>query len=261
MGQEARAQRSARRGHGDKAGKMRRRAFLYGAGAAAVAGLAGWQLWPNRPRSGTPSPSIATLELLGDYGQVPPFTLTERSGRRVTRDDLSGLVWVLDFIYTECNETCPTQSLQFARLEREFSDAADLRLVSITVDPVHDTPEVLSRYAERYGTSDRWWFLTGEKREIYCLAREGFRLGIVDPAAADQPACGHAVRLGPTAARASHGSGGLIMHSARFVLVDRRGHIRAYHSATDTESLARLRTNLDRIFGHASRGSKDTGRG
>jgi hypothetical protein len=74
----------------------------------------------------------------------------------VTRDDLRGRVWVADFIYTECTETCPTQSLQFAQLQREFQDAADLRLVSITVDPVHDTPEVLRRYAERYGATDRW---------------------------------------------------------------------------------------------------------
>ncbi|HXG02703.1 MAG TPA: SCO family protein, partial [Candidatus Binatia bacterium] len=65
------------------------------------------------------------LEQLGRYGEVPPFSLTERSGRRVTRDDLRGTVWVVDFIYTECTDTCPTQSLELARLQREFAEAPD----------------------------------------------------------------------------------------------------------------------------------------
>lgn len=128
--------------------------------------------------------------------------------------------------------------------------------MSITVDPVHDTPPVLRGYAERYGAGDRWWFLTGDKREIYCLAQQGFRLGVSDPAAADRPACGQSVGLGPAAAWASHGSGGLIMHSARVVLVDRRGQIRAYHLATEPDSMAHLRTNLRQLLAATSREKK-----
>ncbi len=220
-----------------------------GAGVALVASAAAaW--WASRAAS--PS-AEATLETLGTYGAVPPFTLTERSGRRVTVDDLRGRVWVADFIYTECTETCPTQSLQFAQLQREFWDAADLRLVSITVDPVHDTPEVLRRYAERYGATDRWWFLTGDTRDIYCLAQQGFRLAVVDPAAAAPPSCGPTLGLGPARAWASHGSRGLVMHSARAVLVDRTGQIRAYHLATDEASMARLRANLRRLLAEPAR--------
>ena len=203
--------------------------------------------WTVRP--GGTEPDGTSLERLDDYGAVPPFTLTERSGRQVTREDLRGLVWVADFIYTECTDTCPTQSLQLARLQEEFAAGADLRLVSITVDPTHDTPEVLRRYAERYGATDRWWFLTGDKREIYCLAQEGFRLSVVDPSAPAQPTCDRAFRLGPAAARANHGGKGLVMHSARFVLVDRGGHIRAYHLITDPNSMARLRANLRQLLG------------
>jgi cytochrome oxidase Cu insertion factor (SCO1/SenC/PrrC family) len=113
--------------------------------AAAAAGLTGrWGAGSSAPEGADTPPGQ-----LGDYGEVPAFTLTERSGRPVSRGDLRGLVWVADFIYTGCTETCPAQSLQFARLQQEFAGAADLRLVSITVDPVHDTPEVLRRYAER----------------------------------------------------------------------------------------------------------------
>jgi protein SCO1/2 len=207
-------------------------------GAAAI-----W--WVHRS---APAASEATLEALGTYGVVPPFTLTERSGGRVSRDDLRGLVWVVDFIYTECTETCPLQSIQLARLQREFQDATDLRFVSITVDPEHDTPEILARYAARYGAGDRWWFLTGDKRDIYCLAEQGFHLGVVDPAAPAQPSCGPTLSFGPARAWANHGSKGLVMHSARVVLVDGAAAIRAYHLATDEESMHRLRANLRRLL-------------
>jgi protein SCO1/2 len=199
-------------------------------------------------RPDAPSPARTDLERLGRYGTVPAFALTERSGGRMTRDGLRGSIWVVDFIYTECTETCPTQSLGFAQLQREFAGSADFRLVSISVDPAHDSPEVLRKYAERYEASERWLFLTGDKRTIYCLAREGFRLGVADPRATDSPECGGTSWLGPGAAWASHGSQGLVMHSARFVLVDRRGRIRAYHLATDPDSLARLRANIRRLL-------------
>lgn len=192
-----------------------------------------------------------SLDHLDDYGEVPAFTLVERSGRRITHEDLRGSVWVANFMYTECTDTCPTQSLQLQRLQNDFATSSDLRLVSITVDPQHDTPEVLSRYAERHGADPRrWLFVTGDTRAIYCLATEGFRLTVVDPADPNPPPCGRAawlpelLRQGPAPAFASHGSGGLVMHSARLVLVDRAGRIRAYHLATDGESLARLQPNV-----------------
>ena len=214
-------------------------------GIAAVAILSA--LGVHASRSSAP-PEEVSLERLGDYGHVPPFSLTERSGRRVGRHDLIGHVAVIDFIYTECTETCPTQSLQFAAIHREFAGTSDLRLISITVDPRHDTPEVLARYAARYGADDRWWFLSGDEREIYCLARDGFHLSVVASSAAQPPPCGSAFLFGPAPAWASHGSKGLIMHSARLVLIDRRAEIRAYHLATDTEALEKLKANLRRLL-------------
>ena len=210
-----------------------------------VSVLAGAIAWSARARDAV---SPGSLERLDVYGQVPPFSLIERSGRRITLDDLEGRVWVANFIYTECKESCPIQSLELARVQEEFVGAPDLKLVSITVDPQHDTPEVLQRYAERYGATDRWWFLTGEKREIYCLATRGFRLSVADPNAPAPIECGAAFHLGPRPAWASHGSRGLFMHSARVVLVDRTARIRAYHLATDAESMKNLRANLRRLL-------------
>ena len=219
--------------------------IAFGLVILVIAGLAAW--WLHASGSASP-PATVSLERLDHYGSVPAFALTERSGRRMTRDDLLGHVAVVDFIYTECTETCPTQSLQLAQLQKEFADARDLRLVSITVDPRHDSPEVLARYAARYGAADRWWFLTGDQHEIYCLAKDGFHLSVVDSSAAQPPACGSAFRFGPAPAWASHGSTGLIMHSARLVLIDRAAEIRAYHLATDVDVVEKLKANLRRLL-------------
>lgn len=210
-----------------------------------------------------PSPAETILEKLDVYATVPRFSLMERSGRAVSRDDLAGKVWIANFMYTKCTETCPTQSLQIARLQTEFADASDLRLVSITVDPENDTREVLTEYAQRYGADrDRWLFLTGDKREIYCLAN-ALKLAAVDPSDPNPPACGSTAArtfgavlalLQPPVALATHGSEGLVMHSARLVLIDRAARVRAYHLATDEESLKRLRPNLRALL--AERGTK-----
>jgi protein SCO1/2 len=116
--------------------------------------------------------------------------------------------------------------------------------VSITVDPERDTPAVLSRYADRYAAHPaRWLFLTGDKRAIYGLAKEGFRLGVVDPSDEAHTPMSRGW-LQPAAAWASHGSKGLILHSPRLVLVDRRARIRAYHRPDESDSLERLRQNV-----------------
>jgi cytochrome oxidase Cu insertion factor (SCO1/SenC/PrrC family) len=222
---------------------MRRRGLLalgaVGLGHVLV-GAALVSLW-RQP--GAPPPE-GTAETLADYGPVPDFQLTASDGRLVTLTGLRGTVWLANFIYTECTETCPLQSLQVQRLQGEFAGARDLRFVSITVDPAHDTPAVLQRYAAGYGADpERWLFLTGPKPAIQALARDGFKLGVSDVSPAARSG-GPGWLLGPGPAFASHGSGGLILHSSRLVLVDRQARIRAYHRTDDPDSLARLRDNL-----------------
>lgn len=232
-----------------------RRAFLGGLVVTLIAGggLAAWPSlgdWLGRlfGRAGPWSRTEGALEKLDVYGRVPDFSLTERSGRQVTLADLRAKVWVANFIYTGCTETCPIQTAQLARVQTEFAGEEDLRLVSITVDPERDTPQVLARYAERYGAHpSRWLFLTGDKRAIYRLAKEGFNLGVVDPddqVETSRPLPG----FGPTPALAAHGSKGLVIHSARLVLVDRQARIRAYHLPNDEHSLERLRENVRRLL-------------
>jgi len=175
------------------------------------------------------------------FGTVPDFSLIDRSGRKVTREDLLGKVWITNFIFTHCLDTCPLQSAEMAKFQADFAEEKDLRLVSITVDPERDTPEVLSRYAKRYGADpERWLFLTGEKKTIYRLALEGFRLNVVDPAEGVK-----SWLLGPPPLLAHHEETGTqFIHSSRFVLVDRQARIRGYYQSAEEEALQRLRRDV-----------------
>ena len=106
--------------------------------------------------------------------EVPDFALIERSGQPVTKADLLGKVWIASVIFTRCVEECPLVSSHMARLQDAFAAERDVYLVSITVDPAYDTPEVLTRYAQSFAAQpQRWLFLTGDKATIYRLVREG----------------------------------------------------------------------------------------
>jgi protein SCO1/2 len=166
------------------------------------------------------------------FGTVPDFTLTERSGREAGLANLKGKVWIADFIYTNCPDTCPLQTAELRDVQKEFEQEKDLRAVSITVDPKRDTPKVLAKYAERFhADSERWLFLTGDKEAIYSLAQQGFRLG-----AAEIP------ETKRHRADATHA------HSPRFVLVDRQARIRGYYPATEPDALKRMRGDLLKLL-------------
>lgn len=192
----------------------------------ALAGLT-MRVWQAGPR-GQSGWEEKPLEGLTFHGRVPEFTLTERSGRKIGLSELKGDVWIANFIYTNCPDTCPIQSAQMKQIQDDFKNQKDLRLVSITVDPEQDTPEVLSAYANRFGADPaRWLFLTGEKKTIHKLAQEGFRLGAAEIPHEERPASG-----------ATH------THSPRFVLIDREAEVRGYYVSTDVEAMKRLRQDL-----------------
>jgi protein SCO1 len=173
------------------------------------------------------------LEGLQKFGAVPPFSFTERDGRGVNLSDLKGKVWIVNFIYTNCPDTCPVQSAQMRDIQEHFQNEKDLRLVSITVDPNRDTPKVLSEYAKRFSANpERWLFLTGDKEAIYKFAETGFRLGAVELPHERWPESG-----------ATH------THSPRFVLVDRDAQIRGYYVSTESDAMKRLSRDLKTLLG------------
>ncbi|HEU5394198.1 MAG TPA: SCO family protein, partial [Candidatus Methylomirabilis sp.] len=211
-----------------------------------LAGLLATALWTwqgARPRQGTSDER--PLEGLKVFGTVPDFALIERSGKRIVLGDLLEKVWAANFIYTHCPDTCPLQSAQMARLQKELAAERDVRLVSISVDPERDTPAVLSEYAERFGAEpDRWLFLTGEKKAIHRLAQEGFRLSVVDPEEGVRSEL-----FGPARAIAHHGQvGKTFIHSSRFVLVDRQARIRGYYQFNDVEAMRGLVSDVKTLL-------------
>jgi cytochrome oxidase Cu insertion factor (SCO1/SenC/PrrC family) len=121
------------------------------------------------------APPFAQVSLSVDgaakRGTVPDFSLLERSGKQVSLADLRGKIWIADFIYTHCTDTCPLQTADMAKLQDRWLKEPKVELVSFSVDPEHDTPQVLSRYAGRFKADPkRWLFLTGHRPEIVRLA-------------------------------------------------------------------------------------------
>jgi protein SCO1/2 len=170
-----------------------------------------------RERLREPLPVVATL---------PHFELVERDGSTVTLAELAGRPWVADFVFTRCQVVCPYLTGKMAELRRRLPAGSRLASVSISVDPEHDTPEVLRVYAEGKGISGRdWLFLTGERDAVRGLIRDGFLLAVEDtPDNVAMP----------------------VMHSSRFALVDGAGRIRGYYSPLEQDS------ELDRLIEDAA---------
>ncbi len=201
--------------------------------ALAVIGLGvslGTALWLKlgpHPQFG--SSAVGSADGLNQYGSVPDFSLTERDGTGVSLGQLRGKVWVADFIYTSCADTCPLQTAMMAKLQEEFAGKADLQLVSFTVDPERDTPEALASYAARYRADPkRWYFLTGQRGQILKLVQDGFHLAVAALPGASEP-------------------DGTIAHSPRFVLIDRQARIRGYYDSRELEAFVRLKNDIETL--------------
>ena len=169
-------------------------------------------------------PSAADLPA---YRTVPAFTLTAHTGEEFdSSKQLTGRIWVADFIFTSCTGPCPRMSARMRRLQDDLSDLPEVRFVSFTVDPDRDTPEVLAAYARRYqAKANRWWFLTGPIDRLDDLNRSAFALGDVK---------------------------GNLDHSTRFVLVDRRGVIRGYYLSSDNQAMEKIEADIRSLAVEAS---------
>jgi len=181
-----------------------------------------------------PTPARAAQNL-GDRGfPLGSFRLVERSGREVTDADLSDRVWVAAFVFTRCPLSCPRISSVMKGLQGKFA-GTDVKLVSVSVDPEHDTPAVLKDYASRFGADpDRWWFLTGPKDDVRSLITDRFKLSVEATSAADQEAGAEA-----------------FSHSERLALVD-RGKVVGYYHSTDPKEVEALVAEARRRDGPAA---------
>lgn len=148
---------------------------------------------------------------LPNYGAVPSFTMTDSEGHGFESKALKEKVWIADFIYTNCPGPCPMMSSQMHKVQQQVSRENDVQLVSISVDPQHDSPPVLNDFAHRFGgPANDWVFLTGSPETVHLLAYKVFHVGDLI---------------------------GNMDHSTKFALVDKQGNIRGYYSSLDADGI------------------------
>ena len=149
--------------------------------------------------------------------EVPSFSLIDQEGRAFTNDDVAGRPWIADFIFTRCAEQCPAMTVHMVDLQKNLADA-DVRLVSVSVDPTYDTPSILKEYGKVRGADfSKWSFVTGDRRSVFDLATHGL---LLPTRTADDPSA--------------------IIHSEKFVLIDGQGVIRQWYNSKDPEQLVKL---------------------
>lgn len=166
----------------------------------------------------------ATGEVLRDaqgdtlFNQVPAFQLTSQQGHVISQKDLDGNIYVADFFFATCPDICKAMSSQLVRVQEAFVDEPNVKLVSFTVNPEYDTPEVLKEYGERYNADpNKWFFLTGDREKIYSLAQKGFYLPVMQVEGQQD-----------------------FIHSEKFMLVDKERYVRGIYDGTDREDVDRL---------------------
>ena len=158
---------------------------------------------------------------------MPDFRLTNQEGQTFSGTNLKGKVFVADFFFTRCPGMCKKMSSQMTRVQERYLNNPHVQIVSFSVDPEHDTVPALQNYAGIYGIRpDKWQLLTGEKAQIYKLAKYGYFVTAKenDPEATnieDQ-----------------------FVHTDKFVLVDKEGQIRGYYDGTNRKDVDRLITEI-----------------
>ena len=163
--------------------------------------------------------------------QLPEFALQDQNGVGFGSAQLNDKPWIANFVFTRCPTTCPIQTRNLAKFQkqlRKIDGGDEVELVSITVDPHFDTPAVLADYAKRMEADpEGWHFLTGSRDEIWDLCKKGFKLAVDDaPPKAPSP----------------------IMHSSRMMLVDRDGQIRGFYEGTTREGMDDLRLAVENLL-------------
>lgn len=154
---------------------------------------------------------LAFIEINGKAKKVPSFSFVDQNGKKTTNADYDGKVYVVEFFFTTCPTICPRMNSNLVQIQNSFKDNENFGIASFSINPEHDTIEVLKQYAEAYGVENpNWHLMTGEEAQIYKIANEGFNLYT----AKDQEAQGG------------------FEHSGNFALIDKNGYIRSRTDAS-----------------------------
>ncbi len=161
-----------------------------------------------------------SLQRKGINHRVIPFKLVNQNGDTITEENLEGKIYIADFFFTICPDICKDMAVQKRRLQEELKEAADFAIVSHSVTPEIDSVPVLRAYADRQGAvTGKWHLLTGDKPQIYKLARESY-FAVLD--------------------EGGEGDESDFIHTENFVLVDKEKRIRGFYDGTSAEDVDRL---------------------
>ena len=153
------------------------------------------------------------------YHTIPPFSFTNQDGQAVSEKDVEGKIYVADFFFTTCPTICPVMKRQMTKVYNAYKGNPNLKILSHSIDPEHDTPQVLHQYAADLGISgDQWEFLTGPKEKIYDIGMKKYMV---------------------VTAEDSTAAGGFL-HSGAFILVDKDKHVRGMYDGTTDEGAEQL---------------------
>ncbi|HET6323660.1 MAG TPA: SCO family protein [Planctomycetaceae bacterium] len=182
---------------------------------------------PNAaPPPGVAVAKTAPTQMAWDPAGIKDFSFTERGGRKVTKADLLGHPWLVSFIFTRCAGPCPKVSGRMADLQRLLK-GTDVKLVTLTVDPDFDKPDVLNRYAESFNADpNRWLYLTGDKDQTYRLINESFKMPVKEQTGRDRE------------------PGYEVLHSLDILRVNEKGVVVAKYNATIDAEIVRLEHDL-----------------
>ena len=154
--------------------------------------------------------SRATSSGFPNYGAVTDFAVTNHLGQVVTKASLKGKLWVANIIFTRCPGPCAEMTRQMAALQKAVPADWPVQFITLTTDPEFDNPQILARYADKFGGDPkRWWFLTGTKKDMVNLAVQGLKLTTIEK---------------PEGQRDLPDD--LFIHSSISVLVDGHGNVR-----------------------------------
>ncbi len=167
------------------------------------------------------------------FSKVPQFSLLERNGERVTLESMRGKVWLADFVFTKCPDICPLLNSRIAGIQDQLlASGENVAIVSFSVDPANDTPEVLRDYADHLGASKRWLFMTGEKHQLQKIAMEGFLMGFHN-------------EEGTAPAEVSH--------SSKIALVDQEGVVRRFYEGVTQDESAKIVADVQTLLKEGGR--------
>lgn len=179
---------------------------------------------PETVRRMVDGKEIAELE----YPVIPAFSFVNQDGKTVTQKDFDGKIYVADFFFVTCPTICPIMKKNMLEVYQAYKNSPDIRILSHSIDPEHDTPAVLKQYAQDIGaTGDTWQFVTGDREAIYEIGEKHYLV---------------------TAKADSSAPGGYI-HSGAFVLVDKDKHIRGMYDGTTKEGTEKLIADIETLRG------------